>query len=93
MRVRITHVSLWQTAKVVSAMYFIAAIVGTILLSLLSLFSNGAKQPYALVLVVIAPFFYALVGFVFTFLGAWVYNQVARIIGGIEYTTTEVRDI
>ena len=93
MRIQITHVSLRRTAKVICALYCVAAVVGTILLTLLARFSGRAKQQYAFVLVLIAPFFLAFVGFVFTFIGPWVYNQIAKIIGGIEYTTIEVHDL
>jgi hypothetical protein len=33
---------------------------------------------------ILAPFFYAAFGFIFGALGAWLYNLVARKIGGIE---------
>ena len=52
----------------------------------------GQPPGVGLVFIVLAPFLYALVGFIFTFILAWVYNLVARFLGGIEYTTTETRD-
>ncbi len=92
MNVQITRVSLFQTAKVIGALYFVGAIIGAVFFFVASLLSHAPKPPYAIVFIVLAPFLYALLGFVFTFIGAWVYNQVARVVGGIEYTTTEVRD-
>lgn len=36
------------------------------------------------------PFIYLIFGFIFTALGAWVYNLVAGWVGGIEYTSNEL---
>jgi hypothetical protein len=36
------------------------------------------------------PIFYAISGFLFTLIGAWVYNMLAKRMGGIEYTTQDV---
>ena len=92
MNVQITRISLFQTAKVIGALYFVGAVVGALLFFLMSLVSPAARPAYSFVYVLIAPFVYALVGFVFTFVAAWIYNQVAKVVGGIEYTTTEARD-
>ena len=89
---QITRFSLFQTAKVVGGVYFVGACVGAVLFFLMSLVSPANRPPYGLVFIVLAPFLYALVGFIFTFILAWVYNLVARFVGGIEYTTTETRD-
>jgi len=36
------------------------------------------------------PVLYTAIGFVFTFVGAWIYNCVAERIGGIEFETAPV---
>lgn len=36
------------------------------------------------------PVLYTVLGFVFTLVGAWVYNLVASYVGGFEFTTLEV---
>ena len=92
MNVQITRFSLFQTAKVIGAIYFVGACVGAVLFFLMSLASPANRPPYGLVFIVLAPFIYALLGFVFTFVLAWVYNLVAKVVGGIEFTTTETRD-
>ena len=92
MNVRITRISQFQTAKVIAALYFVLAVVGVVLFFLLSLVSPAARQPYSFVFMLLAPFLYALIGFVTTFVAAWLYNMVARVVGGVEYTTTETRD-
>ena len=92
MNVRITSISLFQTAKVAGALYFVGALFGVVLFLLSSMLSPVAGPSYGFVFIVLAPFLYAMIGFVLTFIAAWVYNQVARFTGGIEYSTTEVRD-
>ena len=32
---------------------------------------------------------YTAMGFIFSFLGAWIYNGIAGLIGGIEFTLAE----
>ncbi len=92
MTIQIVRFSLFQTAKVVGGVYFVGACVGAVLFFLMSLISPANRPPYGLVFIVLAPFLYALIGFVFTFLLAWVYNLVAKVVGGIEYTTVETRE-
>lgn len=41
-------------------------------------------------LLVAMPFLYLIFGFIFTAIGAWVYNLVAKWVGGIEYTSIEL---
>ena len=41
-------------------------------------------------MLVLMPLLYTLIGFVFTLVGAWVYNVIAARIGGFEFTTVEV---
>jgi hypothetical protein len=36
------------------------------------------------------PVMYTVMGFVFTFLGSWIYNGIAGWIGGIEFTISEL---
>ena len=36
------------------------------------------------------PFLYLIIGFIFTAIGAWVYNIAAKWVGGIEYTSITV---
>lgn len=91
MKVQITRISLFQTAKVIGAFYFVGAVIGVVLFFVASLFSPAARPPNAFVFMLLAPFAYALAAFVFTFVVAWIYNQVARVVGGIEFTTTEAR--
>lgn len=46
------------------------------------------RPPFGFLLAM--PFVYLILGFIFTAIGAWVYNKVASWVGGIEYTSTEL---
>ena len=92
MNVQITRISLFQTAKVIAGLYFVLAVVGVAVFFLMSLVSPAARPPYSFVFLLLAPFVYALIGFVMAFIAAWLYNGVAKLTGGIEFTTTETRD-
>ncbi len=37
-----------------------------------------------------APVLYLVLGFLSTLLGAWLYNRIAGVFGGIEFTTVDV---
>ena len=88
MRKQITNISPLQTAKVLAVLYFVI----TLPFLLLMLVMPGSKQPFISSFLLVMPFFYALFGFLFTLFGAWVYNFVAKRVGGIEFTTQEVED-
>ncbi len=45
---------------------------------------GGVSIIVATILVVVLPAFYGAVGFLFGLLSAWLYNLVARFIGGLE---------
>lgn len=85
MKKQISNISPLQTAKILAVIYFVIALP----FLLLMLVMPGPKPPFFSGLLLVMPFFYALSGFLFTLFGAWVYNFVAKRIGGIEFT---VRD-
>lgn len=91
MKKQITSISSFQTSKVVAVLYFIITIPFIILFAIASMFAPGGRS-FGIFFMILAPFLYALIGFVFCFIGTWLYNQVVKFVGGIEYTTTETRD-
>ena len=91
MQKQITRISPFQSAKVVACLYFVITIPFIVLFAIASMFSPG-QQRFGIFFMILAPFLYALVGFVFCIVGAWIYNIVAGLVGGIEYTSTETRD-
>ena len=91
MQRQITRISPFQTAKVVAVLYFVITIPFIILFGIVSTFAPGGQR-FGIVFAIAAPFIYAIVGFIFCIVGAWIYNAVAKLVGGIEYTSTETRD-
>lgn len=91
MNVQIVRISLFQTAKVIAALYFVVTCIAVALYGVALLVSPALRGQTSLVAVVVSPLLYALFAFVFTFIAAWLYNQVAKVVGGIEYTTAEAR--
>jgi hypothetical protein len=92
----IKHIGPFSCAKIVALLY---AIVGFAFGGLISLFSLAggfttlafAADPsqrvprfIGVAAVLVFPTLYATFGFVATLIGAWLYNTLARVAGGIE---------
>jgi hypothetical protein len=86
MKTQIVHISKLQTAKVMAVLYLVIS-VPLLLIGLAP--SLYLHQPIQWGMLVWMPVPYTVFGFVFTFLGAWVYNGIAGWIGGIEFTVAE----
>jgi hypothetical protein len=86
MKTQIVHISKLQTAKVMAVLYLVISIP-LLLLSLAPSLYLHQSIPWAMWWRI--PVLYTLFGFVFTFLGAWLYNGIAGWIGGIEFTMTQ----
>ncbi len=88
MKKQIINVSPVQTAKVFAILYFVLSIPFVVLM-LLTWMAVPGSSPTSYGVALIMPFLYLIFGFVFTAIGALVYNLVAKWVGGIEYTTIE----
>jgi ABC-type long-subunit fatty acid transport system fused permease/ATPase subunit len=89
MKKQIVQVSALQFAKVMAALYFVISIPLALIMSIPAML-NGSAAGVSLFMLVLMPVLYTFFGFLFTLLGAWVYNMVAARIGGFEYQTVEV---
>lgn len=89
MKKQIKSVSLMQNAKMVAALYGVMSLPFlAIMYAAGSLFNQpGLTLVSGLFFVVI----YVASGFVFALIGAWIYNLVASMVGGFEFTTAEVK--
>lgn len=83
---RIKRIGVVQTAKVAAVIYFLIIAIVAIPFGLISIAFGGfyGIGHWEAILFLFIPFFYALVAFVFTVIGCWVYNLIAKRIGGIE---------
>lgn len=88
MKKQITHISPFQTAKVFAVLYFLMSIP---LLGFMAIMFSFSPAPHpGLGMLIIFPFAYLIFGFIFTAIGALVYNIAAKWVGGIEYTSTSI---
>ncbi len=87
MKKQIINITPIQTAKVFALLYFVMSIPFVALMAMSFAFMPGPRPPVGMLFGM--PFIYLVLGFIFTALGAWVYNLVAGWVGGIEYTSTE----
>jgi hypothetical protein len=86
MKTQIVHVSKLQSAKVMAVLYLVISIPMMLFIVAPSLLTH---QPVPWAMLWWMPVMYTVIGFVFTFLGAWIYNGIAGWIGGIEFTLAE----
>lgn len=91
MKKQILSFSPLQTAKVFALLYFVMSIplIGFMSIS----FALSPAPTPGMGFLVAMPFFYLIFGFVFTAIGALIYNLVAKWVGGIEYTSTAIDNV
>ena len=96
MKIRIVRVSPHQNAKVfgilMGSMTLIAAIpMFFVMLSIpTGVDRNGNPMaPPPAWLALLLPVVYLIMGYLMAIIGCWLYNLVARFVGGVEYETRE----
>ncbi|RYE96307.1 MAG: hypothetical protein EOO78_21640 [Oxalobacteraceae bacterium] len=80
------QVSILQSAKVMAALYFVISIPMALLMMIPAMLSPAPSVG----MLILMPVFYTLFGFLFSLFGAWIYNLVAKRIGGFEFQTVEI---
>ena len=85
---RINRFGIQQTSKVAGIVYFV---IGLLVIPFLFLAMMAPPKPGAesnpkmsLLVAVLLPFFYGIIGYLTTALALWIYNAVAKRIGGVE---------
>ncbi|MGI4841812.1 MAG: hypothetical protein ACRYF7_00720 [Janthinobacterium lividum] len=87
MKKQIVHVSVLQSAKVMAVLYLVLSLP---MVALMAIPASASGQGFSMAMLIMMPILYTVLGFVFTAVGAWVYNIVAGKVGGFEFTTSEV---
>jgi hypothetical protein len=90
MKKQIIHISPIQTAKVFAVLYFLMSLPFIAMMSIMFSFSPAPRP--AMGFLIVFPFLYLIGGFIFTAIGAWVYNIAAKWVGGIEYTSVSIEN-
>jgi hypothetical protein len=80
----IKSVGVFQNAKFAAVMYLAISAVIVVPVALIAMaFAGNRASPFGL-LIVLLPILYAVIGFILTAIGCWVYNLIASMVGGIE---------
>ena len=88
MKKQLASVSTFHNAKLMAVIYLLFSIPFVLIMAIPVLMNEGAGGSVFVMLLM--PVLYTIFGFVFTLIGAWVYNFIAARIGGFEFTTSEV---
>ena len=84
MQYRIRRFGIQSTALTVGILYFVLALLFLPFLYLATRNAPGEQMPG--IAFVLGPFIYAVVGYVFTAIGCWLYNLIAGWSGGVALT-------
>jgi hypothetical protein len=90
MKKQITRISVVQSAKVAAALYFVITIPFMVIMALIMAVIPGRGMGMGIGMMIMLPILYAIFGFLFSLLGGWIYNMVASVVGGFEFSVTEV---
>lgn len=88
MKKQIVNVSVVQSAKVLAVLYMVISLPVLAVMALIGAVSGNIGSAIAMLLV--APLVYGLLTFLCTGLMAWLYNLVARRVGGLEFSTEDM---
>ena len=92
MRRKITRFSPHQTAKVIALLYLPLGVLTALVLGLAPASPGTEKQQLPLVFIILLPFIYSFVCYLFIAIGCWMYNICARWVGGIEVEVDDAPD-
>jgi hypothetical protein len=81
---RIRRFGIQSTALTVGILYFVLALLFVPIFYFVA--RGGAAGALPAIMIVIIPFIYAVVGYIGTVIGCWLYNIVAGWSGGIAFT-------
>jgi len=86
---RVTRISPWQAGKFFAVLYFIMGLVFAIPFALLSSVIPDAGGGFGIGFAIAVPFIYAICGLVFVPIACLIFNFVAGLVGGLEFTVAE----
>ena len=88
---RIESLSVLQTAKVFGALCFAVGLAFSPFMVLRSLLAHTGPSLAGLAMAVLSPLICGGLGFVFSALVSWLYNIIAKELGGIEITFVDTQ--
>lgn len=90
MRHQLTRISVIQTSKVAAAIYFVLGCLYGLIIAFLTLISEEGGMLLAGMFFIFMPIFMGVVGFIGFAVVCWLYNVIAKSVGGIEFILEEV---
>ena len=90
MKKQIATISILHNAKLAAIIYLVFS-VPMVAIMAVPMMLSGMPGP-GLGMLIMMPILYVVFGFIFTAVGAWVYNLVAAKFGGFEFTTSEIAE-
>jgi hypothetical protein len=83
---RVTRISPWQAGKFFAVLYFIMGLIFAIPFALIGSFGG---QGFGIGFAIAIPFIYAICGLIFVPIACLIFNFVAGLVGGLEFTVAE----
>lgn len=90
MKIRISRISVVQTAKIFAVFSLVTSIPLLVLEAIPVIALPGPRPPFFGSYVLLMPVFYGVSTFMAVALAAWIYNVLAKFLGGVEFTSVEV---
>jgi len=85
MKKQITHISVLQTSKVVALLYGLISLIYSIIGIFMVILGSGQVRIMGIIYIAL-PVIMLILGFFTMLLCCWIYNIVAKWVGGIEFT-------
>jgi hypothetical protein len=85
---RVTRIAPWQAGKFFAVLYFIMGLLFAIPIAFFSA-AAGGYGGYGIGIVIALPFMYAIGGLIFVPIACWVFNLVAKFVGGLDFEVTD----
>jgi hypothetical protein len=86
---RVMRISPWQAGKFFAVLYFIMGLIFAIPFALLSSVIPNAGGGFGIGFAIAVPFIYAVCGLIFVPIACLIFNLVANLVGGLEFTVAE----
>jgi hypothetical protein len=86
---RVTRISPWQAGKFFAVLYFLIGIIFAVVFALIAQFTPADQAGFGLGFAVAFPFMYAIGALIFVPIACWIFNLVAKLVGGLEFEVVE----
>ena len=92
MNKRVTRIAPWQAGKFFAVLYFILGLIFAIPLALFSQAVPG-QTGFGIGFAIAIPFAYAIAGLIFVPLACWIFNMVAKFVGGLDFEVVDAENL